>query len=505
MKELILAIDIGTTNVKCVVARRDMRVLAQAESEYETRSVGVAHFEQNCEDWWKNTTFVIANALNHAGYSPMDVAAIAVSSQAPTMLPVDINGKSTHPALIWMDRRCDTQCNDMKQRLGGDLVYAISGNTADPFYTFGELLWFRENCPEAFSKTYKILQSNGYVNYRFTGEFTIDRTHASITQCYDVQKNTWSKEILSAYGIDAALFPRVVDCKEVIGGVCAAAARETGIPEGTPVLGGSVDGAAAALEGGLTHSGLAVEMSGTSSVLLVGSDTMCTSPNLTYMYSAIPGQHLLLGCMSCTGGALKWYRDHIYSDRSPGCYNAMNAEILRDCPSPANVLFLPYLSGERAPIWDTHAKGVFIGLQADTRQGELLRAMQEGAAFALMDNLQEARQAGAQIQTLRAVGGSTRSEIWMQIKASVTGLPIEIPSNSLGAPGGLLAVLSTALGEFPSVQQACAAQVKIDRIVEPRAEWVCWYAEQFELFRRCYRQLKECFRQSDALRSRYHF
>lgn len=505
MKDLMLAIDIGTTNVKSVIARRDMTVLGQAESEYRTHAAGIARFEQDCEDWWNHALRAIAKAFERTGASPADVAAVAVSSQAPSMQALDAQGRSLYPALIWMDRRSGAQCREMEARLGKERVYALTGNAADPFYTFGEVLWLRENCPAEFARVYSILQCNGYVNYRLTGEHTIDRTHASITQCYDVRRGDWCGEMLDAFGVDRGMLPRVVDCGEVIGGVNAAASRETGIPEGTPVLGGAVDGAAAALEGGLTRNGVAVEMSGTSSVLLVGSEEMHTSPNLTYMYSAIPGQHLLLGCMSCTGGALKWYRDNVYADRSEGCYEAMNREILRDCPDPAGVVFLPYLSGERAPIWDTHAKGAFLGLRAGTAQGELLRAMQEGAAFALMDNLREARRAGANIETLRAVGGSTRSDIWMRIKASVTGLPIEIPRTSLGAPGGLLALLARHLKEFDSVEQACGALVKIDRVVEPEPAWTAWYQEQFELFKQYYRQIRDCFRQSDALRQRYGF
>lgn len=505
MKDLILAVDIGTTNVKCVLARRDMTVLSEATSEYKTHSYGIACFEQDHQDWWKHTVIVIRKALGKAGAPGSDVAAIAVSSQAPTMLPVKKDGTSTHPALIWMDRRCDEQCALMEERMGEGRVYQITGNSSDPFYTFGKLLWFKEHYPREFENTHSILQCNGYINYCLTGEMTIDRAHACLSQCYDVHKGDWSDEILSAFGVDRAIMPRILDCDQVIGTVHATAARETGLSEGALVLGGTVDSAAAVLEGGLTQDGLGIEMSGTSSVLLVGSEAIHTSPNLTYMCSAVPNQHLLLGCMSCTGGALKWYRDNIYSDRSADCYNAMNREILRDCPNPASVVFLPYLSGERAPIWDTHAKGAFVGLKVGTTQGEMLRAMQEGAAFALMDNMREVMAAGAKIDTLRAVGGSTNSDVWMRIKASVTNRPIEIPKTSLGAPGGLLAMLATRVGEFSSIPEACNALVKIDRVVEPVTAWVEWYKEQFAAFRQYYQQLKAGFAHADAMRQKYNF
>ncbi len=500
MKDTILAVDIGTTNVKCVVATRDMHVLSDAGSEYKTQSTGIAYHEQDPEDWWTHTKAAIAGALRKAGVLPSNVAAIAVSSQAPTMLPVDRTGRAVHPALIWMDRRGEAQCRQMERDMGAEFIYATTGNVSDPFYTFGELLWFKENLPSHYERTDCVMQANGYVNLRLTGERTIDRAHASITQCFDVDRGDWSDDMLSAYGIPRSLFPRVVDTDEVIGGVSALAARETGIPEGTPVLGGSVDGAAAALEGGVSHGGAAVEMSGTSSVLLVGTNGKYTSPNLTYMYSAIRGQHLLLGCMSSTGGALKWYRDNVYSNKSEESYAAMDREIELDCPAPTPLIFLPYLAGERAPIWDVHAKGAFLGITFKTKQADLLRAMQEGAAFALQDNVAEVRRAGAVVRSLRAVGGSTRSDIWMRIKASVVNLPIEIPKSNLGAPGGLLAILSSRLGEYSSIQEAVDALVKIDRVVEPVSAWVPWYQEQFELFKEHYRQTKSSFERADQMR-----
>ncbi len=502
MKNVFLAIDIGTTNVKCVVADCEMTVLADCESEYKTQSTGIACFEQRCEDWWEHAKIALAGALDRAGVAPSCVAGIAVSSQAPTMLPVDRDGRPLGPALIWMDRRSDAQCAQMNARVGADRVFEITGNTADPFYTFGELLWFQENAPEAFARTHCVLQCNGYVNYRLTGEMTIDRVHASITQCYDADADSWSDAMLEAFGLNRGIMPRVVECDEIIGGVSAAAALETGLRPGTPVLGGSVDGSAAALEGGVFTSGVAVEMSGTSSVLLVGSAKKHCSPNLTYMYSAIRGQHLLLGCMSTTGGALKWYRDRLLAPGEGDAYERMNRKIMAECPNPTPIVFLPYMAGERAPIWDTHAKGAFLGLTFDTGEADLLRAIQEGAAFALMDNLTEARKAGAEIRTLRAVGGSTRSDIWMRIKASVTGMPIEIPRQNLGAPGGLLALLASKLGGYSSIEEACGAILKIERVVDPVPEWVDWYRAQFEIFKSYYRGCREVFRTADIVREK---
>jgi sugar (pentulose or hexulose) kinase len=233
-------------------------------------------------------------------------------------------------------------------------------------------------------------------------------------------------------------------------------------------------------------------MSGTSSVLLICSEQQITSKNLTYMYSAIQDQHLLLGCMSTTGGALKWFRNTLYSKngRPDSAYDQMNSEIVNQVPVPTRLIFLPYMAGERAPIWDSDAKGIFAGITPQTTRAEIIRSIMEGAAFALKDNMNEAKQSGAVIRKLRAVGGSTNSDIWMTIKASALGLPIEIPVSTLGAPGGLIAISSYALGEFSSIQEASDSLVKIDRTVEPVPEWIQCYEDRFKIFKSLYQHTK---------------
>ena len=502
MKDIFIAIDIGTTNVKCVAANRRLRKLGECTSEYETHCVGIASFEQDCEDWWEHTKIALAGALKQAAATAADVAAVAVSSQAPTMQPLDAEGRPVRRALIWMDRRGEMQSREMTRRLGEDRVFGITGSIPDPYYTFDELLWYRENEPENYARTRCVLQCNGYVNYRFTGEMTIDRPHASLTQCYDVEAGEWSREILDAYDVPVSLMPRVADCTEIIGGVCEQASRETGLPVGTPVLGGCVDANGAGLEGGVVEDGSVVEMSGTSSVVIVGTAQKYFSKKLTYMYGSFPGQNYLVCCMSTTGASLKWYRDTLYKGGSGNAYDNMNRMIEAQCPEPTSLIYLPYLAGERAPIWDTHAKGAFLGLTLDTKEAELVRAIQEGAAFALMDNLTEAYKTGVQVHKMRAVGGSTNSDIWMKIKASVIDMPIEIPRQNMGAPGGVLAMIGCALGEYDTIQQAAMANFEIARVVDPEKRWVERYREQFALYKRYYEGCRETFRLVDEMRAR---
>lgn len=498
MKDLLLALDVGTSNVKATLARRDMRVLAQADWEYATRSLGMAAFEQDPEDWWRGVKEVILSVLAASGASAAGIAALAVSSQAPTMLALDGEGRPVRPALIWMDRRSGAQAEQMKEKPGADRVYGITGNPADPYYVLSKILWLREHEPENFERTRSFVQANGYINFRLTGEVTIDRAHASITQCQDIRSEDWSEGLLGALSLPRALFPRLVGSGEVIGQVSVQAAEETGLVTGTPVLGGTVDGAAAALEGGVVEDEVAVEMSGTSSVLLIGSSAIKTSPKLTYMAGALPGSHLLLGAMSTTGAALKWFRDELSG--AGESYENLGRLAEEGSPGPTGLLFLPYLAGERAPIWDTHAKGTFTGLTMGTSRAEMVRAVMEGAAFALKDNLGEARQAGARISRLRVVGGSAKSGLWLKIKASALNMALELPLTSSGAAGGLLPLLSAYAGEYKSPQEALSALVRVERVIEPVPAWAAYYEERFPLYKKLYGNLRELFVESDRVR-----
>lgn len=488
MKEIMLAIDVGTTNAKCIAFGVGMQVLGEGASEYETLATGGNGYEQRPEDWWIHTKAAMAKALKRAGCSASQVVQIAVSAQAPTLLCLDGAGKPLRNAMIWMDRRSDSQCAWIERALPGKRVYQITGNSVDPYYPLSGLLWVRENEPWVYEKTRCLLQINGYINYKLTGELSIDEPHATVTQAWDIRGGCWSDEIIEALDLDRAWLPRVQRVFDTVGRVSREASEETGLPLGCQVLAGCPDASAAAFEAGVSASGVAAEMSGTSSVLMLATERIHTAECMTYIKSAIPDQHMLLGTMSTNGASLKWFRDTLYRDTGDGgnAYARMNDEIARDCPGPSRLLFLPYLAGERAPIWDTMARGAFYGITLGTTRAEMMRAVMEGGALAFFDTCLGARAAGVRIKKLRAVGGTTNSRIWMQIKASLLDMPIEIPRTNLGAPGGMMAIMAYARGEYGSIEEASEALVEIGQVVEPVPVWTNFYRDRYQLYKKLY-------------------
>lgn len=490
-----LGIDIGTTNVKSVLFGEGPRAAAEATYEYPTAFPAPSWAQQNPDHWWEGAIATIRSVLSQSGIDAANIKAVAVSCQSPCALLVDRDGSPLHDALIWMDRRSTEELELLDRTVGSQRIFEITGNRLDTYFMLSELLWFKRRHPELLEKTWKILQANGYVNLKLTGEFTIDSSNLSLTQVNDLKEKKWSRALLDAVGVDPSIVPKVFDCGEVIGSVTQQAAVLTGLKAGTPVLAGAVDASVAALEAGVQQN-IALEMTGTSSVMLIGLDKPLTTISLSHLSGINDHTHYLYGAMSSTGGSLKWFRDTLYGGETPekDAYVRMDTEVLRDAPEPSHLLFLPYMVGERAPIWNPDARGVFFGLSMGTGRAQMIRAIMEGAAFALLDNLGEAEKTGLRPQQIYVLGGCSNSDIWLKIKASVINREIIVPCNTLGAPGGLACLMAAYTGEFDTPEQAAAAGFRAAKRIEPVAAWVPWYKELYQEFKRLYESVEPNFK-----------
>lgn len=498
MAGYLLGIDIGTTNVKAVLFNIDGVAVAQAGAEYPTYFPTAGWAEQDPELWWQAATEVIRGVIAKAQINSGEIAALSISSQAPTMLPVNDLGEPLRPALIWMDRRSEEQCNYLRQEIGEERILRITGNRIDPYFMLPKLLWFKKYEPQLFQQTTRVLQANGYLNYKLTGRFSLDKAHASLTQIYDVNTGQLAFNLCQKLGLAPELFPELYDCAAVIGGVSREAAARTGLAPGTPIVAGTVDGAAAALEAGVIGPGEAVEMSGTSTVVLLGSDCLKNNGQLISMYHALKGRYLVIGAASSTGASLKWFRDQFgYMERLAAeelklnAYDLMNLEASEVPADAGGIIFLPYMMGERSPIWDTYARGVFAGLTLKTTRGQLIRAIMEGAAFALYHNLQEAAAIGLKIKELRCVGGGALSNLWLKIKASVINLPVVVPETSLGAPFGDALLAGAGIGIYKDIESLTGEFVHFKQRIEPDSHWHAIYQELYGVYRDLYNHIRD--------------
>ncbi len=267
--------------------------------------------EQDPEDWWQATRKAVRETLAKVPHAAERVLGLAVSSQAPTLLPLDRDGRPLRPAIIWMDRRAEAEAVRLAEMLGAEEIHRTTGNRPDAFYGAARLLWLHNHEPEVLKRTWQFAQVNGYINYRLTGRLTIDPAHALLMQMRIYPTGEWSEVLCSACGVDPAQLPEILEGHRIQGEVTVEAAEATGLRAGTPVMAGTVDSPAAALEAGVTEPGIAVEMTGTSTVVIIPNDRGLTEPALIAMPHALPGIHLLLGAMVSSGGSLRWFRDQL--------------------------------------------------------------------------------------------------------------------------------------------------------------------------------------------------
>ena len=499
-KELLIGIDVGTTSTKSVLFDAQGNVLIQAAQEYPTAYPEPNGAEQSPFDWWRATCHTLHELFADGRFDPADVAALGVSSQAPTLTPMDAAGDVLHPALIWMDRRSEPQCEWLRTHIGQAEFAAISGGRIDPYFLAPKLLWYREQRADLFARTKCILQANGYIVYRLTGTLTMDSSQGGLSLLFDGRRELWSDKLLAELKIDPAILPPVSRCPQIVGEILPSAAEECGLVAGTPVIAGMVDGTAAAVEAGVTEPGDAVEMTGQSTVLMVCSSRPYQGDMLFPLGHAILDRYLVVGAQVASGGSLRWFRDQLgepessaAKERNVDAFDLL-ARLASTSPPGANhLVFLPYMYGERSPIWDTDARGVFFGLSLATTKADLIRAVMEGAAYGLRHNLDAAADAGFPARKLACVGGGARSQLWNQIKADVLQRPVHVPKTATGAPLGDAIVAAAAVGLYGDVKSAVLGMTSSGVEYQPNADLAEVYDALYDVYLGLYPALREPF------------
>ena len=506
--EYLLGMDIGTTNQKALLATIAGEIVASASRANHLIHSGPNTAEQDPNQWWHNTVQICQELANSVGQEQMKcVRAICISSQTVTMLPVDQNGDPLMNALIWMDGRSGVQLQQVLDTVGREEYIRIVGGQPDVVFLPGKLRWFANTNPQLLEKTRWLLQANGYVNLKLTGKASLDLDQASRTQCYDMGAQCWSQTIGNAIGVNLnRLLPEPSAVTDIIGHVTEEAAALTGLAAGTPVVAGCCDAMASLYAMGLKKPGQAGESSGTSSLVFVGASGPSTTdiPVVARPCSIKDMPYVFDAPINATGGAIKWFLDNLPGEKllkarqaGEDVYARINEMAAFSPPGSNGLLFLPYLHGERAPLWDTAAQGMFIGLDMDTTQEDMARAVFEGTAFALRHVLDTVRETGTEITSLRITGGGARSVEWARIKADVLQLPVELMDGVSGdVPLGDVLIAGQALG-----LEALSDQVlKPAHIVEPNPQNRRIYDEMYGIFRAVYEKLVPEQKQLEALK-----
>jgi xylulokinase len=468
----LVGLDVGTTGVKALALSPEGDVLARAEESYGLSTPHPGWAEQDPEDWWR----AAERALAALGGEP---AAIGLSGQMHGLVVLDDRDRVLRPAILWNDQRTEAECVEIEERVGLTRLIQLTGNRALTGFTAPKLLWLRRHEPTTFAQVAHVLLPKDYVRLRLTGEHAIDVADASGTLLFDVARRRWSQEMLEALEVDPAWLPRALESPEVSGETAA----------GIPVAAGSGDQAAAALGVGVDRPGPVSVVLGTSGVVFAALPAFAADPQARVhaFCHAVPGVWHAMGVMLSAGGSLRWVRD-VVGPR--GGYDELTAAAEEWPAGSEGLTFLPYLSGERTPHADPHARAAFAGLTLRHDRGALVRAVLEGVAYGLRDSLELLRELGVDPRDGRVSGGGARSELWLRILASVLGLPIRRTTADEGSAYGAALLGGVAAGVFRDVHEAVATCVRLLDPVDPDPQWVDAYEHGYRRFQLLYPALR---------------
>ena len=490
MKQILLGIDIGTSACKVAAFDPGGCVLAQSTQPYAVYYPHPGWAEQDANEWWAAVCSALRKVLSAPGVEAKDVCCIGIDGQSWSCIPVDGKGKVLARTPIWMDTRAREICESTKKRLGEDTVFAVAGNDFLPSYTAPKMMWFHQAHPEVYAKTRFFLQSNSFIAFRLTGAATQDVSQLYGLQFYNLHTMQYDVVLASELGLSTLQIPPIHRCDEIIGGVTEEAARQTGLAVGTPVVAGGLDAACGTLGAGVFLPGQAQEQGGQAGGMSICVNAALAHKSLILSPHVVPGMFLLQGGTVGGGGALKWFRQELGCGMS---FDELTAEAETVPPGAEGVVFLPYMAGERSPIWNPDAKGVFYGLGYDKKRAHMIRAVLEGVAFALEHNLRVAAEAGASVDVLNAMGGAANSVLWTQIKADVTGKTFRVPSSDTATTLGAAILAGIGCGIYQSYDEAVKKTVAITRTQSPDAQNHALYQKQMQLYLELYQDLKNTF------------
>lgn len=456
---VFLGLDVGTSGVKAILIEPAGDVVASATSPLEMHTPRPGWAEQDPDSWWAASVESIRAVVARR---PRDhVVAVGISGQMHSSVFLGGEGRVVRPALLWCDGRTTAECAEITARAGGeDRLREWVRNPALEGFTLPKLLWLRRHEPDAWARVRTVLLAKDFIRYRLTGVIATEPSDASGTLMFDPARLRWSEEMLGAVNIPRALLPDVGGSSEVLGHVTPEAASATGLPRGTPVVGGGADNACGAAGVGAIEPGEAVASWGTSGTVLAPTAEPLVDPRLrahTFCHVA-PDSWYLMGVVLAAGGAFAWYRDQLARDAagvaSSGHLDEEAAAISRGADG---VTFLPYLQGERTPHRDASLRGAFVGLSLAHSRAHLTRAVLEGVCFALRDSLEILKASGLTPRRLLLTGGGARSPFLRRLQAEVYGLPVTTVNREEGPAYGAALLAAVGAGAFPDLAAATAA------------------------------------------------
>lgn len=485
---MYIGIDLGTSAVKVLLVDERQQQVAQASAALEVRRPRPTWSEQDPEDWWRAVQDCFAQLYRRDAGALGKVRAIGLAGQMHGAVLLDGRDRVLRPAILWNDGRSAEQCATLEQR--EPRSRQITGNLAMAGFTAPKLLWVAAHEPEIFRAVKKVLLPKDYLRLRLSGEFASEMSDAAGTLWLDVAQRAWSAAMLAATELPESSMPALFEGSEATGKLLPALAEAWGMDGDVIVAGGGGDNAAGAIGVGVIRPGQAFLSLGTSGVYFVATERFKPNPERavhTFCH-CLPDTWHQMSVILSAASALTWFT------HASGA--ASEAELLAEIEqrdSDSQVIFLPYLSGERTPHNDANARGVFVGMTHETTRADLGRAVLEGVAFAFVDGQDALLEAGTRIDNVSVIGGGARSELWGRILASALDRPLQYHRVGEVGPAFGAARLARLARTGEDAETVCDAP-PVEQIIEPAAKLRESCRSRLGRYRRLYAALKDEYR-----------
>ncbi len=484
----ILGIDVGTTSLKAALFNQQLETVGRAKVDYGTEYPASGWAEQPADQWWNAMKEAVGKIFASAeAPSPADLEIIAIDAMTPTMVPVDADGHALRNALIWMDRRAENESQLIAESLG-DEVFRIAGNNNDPSNFAPKVRWVKENEPDIYNAADKFLFPNGYLVHRLTGVFTSDSSNCGMSQLCDTRAGTWSDRLIDGSGLHREKLPEIFESTDIVGTVSAAAASELGLSTSTKVIAGAMDNVAAVMGTGTVRDlDLCISAGTAANVNLCAAEPHFDPSFLVYRH-LIPGYWIHAGGVDYGGAGYKWFANLI--DEKD--YAALDTRAGAVVPGQRPLVFLPYMVGQRAPLWNSNTRGVLFGMDPSMSDGEMARAFMEGNVYGVRKILELMQKLGVSPAACRLTGGCADSQVYSQIFADILGIDILRVGEADTATLGIAMAGAYAAGFYPDFESMLGS-VSISATQNPESGNHTYYSKAFGLFDKLYETLLPAF------------
>lgn len=497
-KRYILAHDTGTGGDKAVITDLNGRVIHSAYLPYGLSYPQAAWVEQDPDELWRAVAATTRQVIQEAGVDPAEILGVGISAQMFNTLPVDSDIRPLMPMMSWLDLRAVQQADRLMEGETPAFLFEHTGNLPTAKDVIPKILWLKEQRPDIWARTAYLFDCKEYLIYQLTGQVTTDLVGASAYFLLDPHKKIWSRAVCDLLGIPLSKLPPVRSCTEVIGTITPQAAHMTGLLPGTPVVNGAGDVSAAQTGAGANLDGKAHLCIGTATWVGISTSSFRNDPlkpfwGLSHIH---PQKWVIAGEMETGGGALMWFRDTLCQeekrqaeDSERSTYELLSAMAQDTPPGADKLIFLPWLTGERAPVLDHYARGGFIGLSMGHTKAHMVRAVMEGVAYHVRWISDELHRLGYAFDAVNAIGGGSNSPLWTQIISDVTGLQLNVVEHPLEAGAMAIALtVAVGLGVYDSVDEVDRLIVT-RQVVQPNRAHQARYDDLYGMYRQIYTAL----------------